>query len=1804
MTSHDIIECITAEIREMAELQQSGILDEGEVLLKLEEFAQRLQATGLDGDEIKRVLQDKLIPGLFDTATGENTEERRDFVIDTSNLTNPHLESSIYHIYGPPIPGLSIQCGDMVQRSAHWQRGNDDGGPGQRGLVHKVTTEHAYVTWKNQNASKYRFSDLERVGRARNIHLGDTVVRGPDWKHGDQDGGTRGVVTKFASEGREVYVLWQNQRQANYRWGYAYDLRVVKSLYGIDVQGDEGPVHAGAGLAAKNDRSEFNQQTFNNNSSCVWGTGDFVLRGPFWREGNMADGGEGMYGVVQGSDPQGKVSVRWQATGKVDTYHPDDLALVLPICVEKTVRFKHRMHRVDEAPASATAATFRCKYCALPLAPINAARPPFYCPDCRSGICMACYHLKKPPQVYIAGSRQLSLVDCRKIYTAYTGASFFDGMVNTYLEMFDANLQLAIEDYRANPPDLEARQRIPLLPPPRVKSASPMRSPSQPQLPQSVYQSQSSTPKPKPAQPPSNPFSTHAAASSLSDTDDDPNDSETQGMLLMALVLGGNLKELRRLIEEQGVDPNAVGINGRSALHTAAGHACKKNIVEYLVSLPLVDVNLGDFSGDTPLAHAVEEADLPIIEVLLTRPDITLHWNFNGFNPLHRAARIKNPEVSRAVTALLLLHPAGHTAVNDVDTNKMSPLHLAVALDSHHETARLLCDAGTDLFLMTVQNFHPLSEAVYRGSTECVKVLLSYRVGHPQTGLPQTDIVDESGLSPLHIAASFDRADIVHLLIDAGANMEHRCNKQLTPLHKSVRKTVSNNNKEGKFSTNSALALIDRGVDVYAPDKEMDSALHVACMGGLAPVVRRLCEHYQRDDVSVDAKNLKGLTPMHLACAGTSSGTGSMDNQLAVISTLKSFGADLESTDVDEETPLCIACGHSSSAIVALLLELGADPNVRSACKMQRKNSNRTPLMTAALNGKSDIVALLLDHGASPLEQDSDGDDSVQYAIGGKDEHHDCIRILLTAPDASPFMGNNKGSTALHRAASKNFLISLTMFLDHATAAIDPSCIDVQDASGDTALHDAVNRSQYDCVKFLVERGASVNIVNWVGKSALEAATRQGDERILPILKDAPALSAAFLSRRQAEQAERLQRQQLDASDIVLEFRTMGVNNHAFEKRLYELFPSLEALQKTIALLPTKMREELPEKLFREGFHSKGVAFELLEGMSVISGFVRIIAKLSSALALSPPDSVQEKPRALPAPSQTDFLDPHQDALRANLVPAPPAQPDAQPAADKSPTLSGTTNSSSEWLMQFTIPWEEIRMLDGQAKIGQGSFGIVFKAAWKRKGRQPTDVAVKVVSRSSAMSKGLPFDKAVDQMRNEFETLLGAWQKVTNKECIVLVRAIAEGKPHKAMVDALPGIVHENEDAVGIVMRFEGGGSLNNLLYPTDPTKVQRLLSSQDKLSILKQIASGIEELHALNIVHGDLKPENILLSSVWPPLVRIADFGLAKQREELALSSTSCGMTLTTSCGMTPASHFAGTKLYAAPEMFPSEDDPSTAYSATRKTDIYAFALIMWEVLVRKRPFDSILKTGGMWAEMRLVQAVLRGDRPDISEIDALDRVCRSELKALISSCWSNERASRLTAYACFEILEQCHARSSNLAFDIFFSYNWSQKKIGLHLVKMLTEAGYRVWIDRKDMSHDMTQAMVSGITAATVFLCLISREYQSSKNCMFELDNAKSMGKPIITLVAQPKPFDWASPALLEAASLSTHLFVDISSIAADDVWKEASNDALPSASVNGLLKDVIEETVIDLLDHNSCRPSMRLERSSFTSSSETRS
>jgi serine/threonine protein kinase len=172
------------------------------------------------------------------------------------------------------------------------------------------------------------------------------------------------------------------------------------------------------------------------------------------------------------------------------------------------------------------------------------------------------------------------------------------------------------------------------------------------------------------------------------------------------------------------------------------------------------------------------------------------------------------------------------------------------------------------------------------------------------------------------------------------------------------------------------------------------------------------------------------------------------------------------------------------------------------------------------------------------------------------------------------------------------------------------------------------------------------------------------------------------------------------------------------------------------------------------------------------------------------------------------------------------------------------------------------------------------------------------------------------------------------------------------------------------------------------------------KLKLLKDVARGLASLHLGGIIHGDIKPANVLLSCDHPPRAILSDFGLSSMRENV-FSET-----------LVATAHFKGTPKYSAPELLgnPYDGEMDSVPKTSFKTDVYAFAIMAWEVLVGKPPFQDCPTI------VILCTRVHRGHRPSLLD---LPTDCPPSVKDMIECCWSEDIRKRKTAFECWSVLK-----------------------------------------------------------------------------------------------------------------------------------------------------------------------------------------
>jgi serine/threonine-protein kinase len=143
-------------------------------------------------------------------------------------------------------------------------------------------------------------------------------------------------------------------------------------------------------------------------------------------------------------------------------------------------------------------------------------------------------------------------------------------------------------------------------------------------------------------------------------------------------------------------------------------------------------------------------------------------------------------------------------------------------------------------------------------------------------------------------------------------------------------------------------------------------------------------------------------------------------------------------------------------------------------------------------------------------------------------------------------------------------------------------------------------------------------------------------------------------------------------------------------------------------------------------------------------------------------------------------------------------------------------------------------------------------------------------------------------------------------------------------------------------------------------------------------MATGLHVAHELKIVHRDLKPENVMVckGADGVDYAVVMDFGLAKERKAGAelQKLTATGIIL-------------GTPEFMSPEQLRGK--PLDA-----RTDIYSLALMTYEMLTGRLPFQGRTQQEMMIARLRSDPTPLRKIRPELDLPESVERVLAKALQ------------------------------------------------------------------------------------------------------------------------------------------------------------------------------------------------------------------
>lgn len=246
-------------------------------------------------------------------------------------------------------------------------------------------------------------------------------------------------------------------------------------------------------------------------------------------------------------------------------------------------------------------------------------------------------------------------------------------------------------------------------------------------------------------------------------------------------------------------------------------------------------------------------------------------------------------------------------------------------------------------------------------------------------------------------------------------------------------------------------------------------------------------------------------------------------------------------------------------------------------------------------------------------------------------------------------------------------------------------------------------------------------------------------------------------------------------------------------------------------------------------------------------------------------------------------------------------------------------------------------------RIGEGAHAKVYEGKYRNQ-----NVAIKIVHRGETPEE-------VIKREERFLREVAMLSRVQHKNLVKFIGACKE-----------PVMV--------VVTELLLGGSLRKYMVNLRPQS----LDPRVAVGFALDISRAMECLHSHGIIHRDLKPENMLLTADHRT-VKLVDLGLA--REETLTEM----MTAET-----------GTYRWMAPELYSTvtlRHGEKKHYN--HKVDVYSFAIVLWELLHNRLPFEGMSNLQAAYA------AAFKNARPSADGLP-------DELALILTSCWREDPNTR----------------------------------------------------------------------------------------------------------------------------------------------------------------------------------------------------
>ena len=532
------------------------------------------------------------------------------------------------------------------------------------------------------------------------------------------------------------------------------------------------------------------------------------------------------------------------------------------------------------------------------------------------------------------------------------------------------------------------------------------------------------------------------------------NDNNTP---LDLLINRDDAKAVHVLSTEYGLKPHVKGVESKPLLHQLAAGGFII-VLQELISNFNYDPACSDEDGNTILYIAVEHGQYEITKFLISNQLLLDHRNYRGLSALHYACMRGHVRIAKLIANKVLRDKELKDEEALVDDDGNTLLHIA-AQHGQYEIAKLL--------FTCYSNRYPIDRRNSQGQTALHCACIG---GHTRVAIflfaNKADITvrDEDGDTPLKKAFLTGHELTLFELFDS--NLRRIDDKLL-------RQVCS----RGSVDLIDVL-LTDFHLDPSSVlDDQGNKAIHVAALQGHIKLITLLIRQYK---CSIDSKNVKGQTPLHLVCSQLPT-----ENGCALIrKCVSEFKANVTIKDNNGDQPIhaAVQAGYSSK-VVKLLLHPSLSPNTID-CKLLQQGCER---------GFVDLIDILFsDFHLDPSSVlDDRGNKAIHIASfnGHKELLYLLIKKYMCAVDSRGF----KKRSLLHYALSKGHTSTAKTLIEEFHLSLH--CVD---EDGNTPLHLSSIFRQPESVRFLLyEYHVPVYVRNKAGKTALDLATEDSTKKVI-----------------------------------------------------------------------------------------------------------------------------------------------------------------------------------------------------------------------------------------------------------------------------------------------------------------------------------------------------------------------------------------------------------------------------------------------------------------------------------------------------------------------------------------------------------------------------------------------------------------------------------------------------------------------------------------------------------------------------------